>query len=284
MKKYLIATLLLGFVLTWMGPKVMGQEKEYIYQTFRGTRLINGHTVETQKEGELELIISHRFGRINGGLYELFGLDQASMRIGFEYGIQNWLAVGVGRSTLEKTYDGFIKAKLLSQQTSGMPITLTYLGTSEIRGLRDTDPVRSYYFTSRMFYTHQLLLARKFSDRLSLQLMPTFVHRNYVPSERLSNDIYLVGGAIRYKVTKSMAVTVEYYHPVYGTLADNIKPSLAVGYEIETNGHVFQLQFTNSLGMNNKAFLTETTGDWMAGDIHFGFNMSRIFKTKGRWY
>ncbi len=276
--------LLAGLSLFFLMPQGFSQNKEYVYQTFRGTRLINGHSIETQKEGELELIISHRFGRLNGGAYELFGLDQASMRLGFEYGIQDWLAIGVGRSTFEKTFDGFLKARLLRQQNSGMPVSLTYLATTEYRSLRDTDPVRSVYQSNRLFYTHQLLLARKFGDRLSLQLMPTMVHRNYVATGQESNDIYLLGGAARLRLRKNMALTVEYYQPVYGTLADDIIPSLAVGFEIETSGHVFQLQFTNSIGMNNKSFLTETTGDWMAGDIHFGFNMSRIFKTKGRWY
>ncbi|UOQ65522.1 DUF5777 family beta-barrel protein [Hymenobacter volaticus] len=255
--------------------------REYVSATFKGTRVINGHSIETPGKGSLVFLISHRFGTLNSGAYEFFGLDQATIRLGLEYGLTDNLAVGVGRSSLEKTYDGFVKYKAI-RQSSGprpMPISVTLLATSAVSTLKfEPQPERST--TSRFTYTYQALLARKFSPNLSVQLMPTLVHRNYVALRRDQNDVYAIGAAARQKLTKRLALTAEYYYLLPGNTADDYRNSLALGFDIETGGHVFQLHFTNSQGMIEKFFVPQTTGNFFDGDIYFGFNISRAFQLK----
>ena len=255
--------------------------REYVAATFKGTRVINGQSIETPGAGSLVFLISHRFGALNSGAYEFFGLDQATIRLGLEYGLTDRLAVGVGRSSLEKTFDGFLKYKLLRQSTGvgAFSVSVTLLATSALSSLRFVaQPERST--TSRLTYTYQALLARKFSPRLSVQLMPTLLHRNYVELRRDQNNVYALGAAARQKLTKRLALTGEYYYLLPGTTRDDFRNALALGFDIETGGHVFQLHFTNSPGMIEKFFIPQTTGNFFKGDIFFGFNISRAFQLR----
>jgi hypothetical protein len=142
------------------------------------------------------------------------------------------------------------------------------------------NPERENYFSSRLFYTHQILIGRKFSKGTSLMLMPTLVHRNLVESTAVENDVYALGIGGRQKISNRVAITFEYFYVLPDQIADIYSNSLSIGFDIETGGHVFQLHFTNSLGMMDKQYITETTGEWGKGDIHFGFNISRVFTLK----
>lgn len=276
---------LLGLILCLFLPDLSyAQESPFVQGIFRGSRVINGHSLETLKGGEFEFLISHRFGTLNSGARELWGLDQATMRLGFDYGLTDWLTIGVGRSTFEKTYDGFAKLRILRQKEGGAPFSISAFGSVALRSAIDTDPVRSEFFDNRLFYSYQFLIGKKFGERFSLQLMPSLVHRNYVATKAESNDVFAVGAAARVRVTKNFALTGEYYYPFANQLADGLSSSLSLGFEIETNGHVFQIHLSNSRGMVEKFFISETAGTWGNGDIHLGFNMARIFKLKGRWY
>ncbi|MEM8890509.1 MAG: DUF5777 family beta-barrel protein [Bacteroidota bacterium] len=276
---------LLGLVFLCIFPSLsFAQESPFVQGIFRGSRVINGHSLETLRAGEFEFLISHRFGTVNGGARELWGLDQATMRLGFDYGFTDWLTIGVGRSTFEKTYDGFLKFRLLKQKEGSFPISISGFSSIALRSAEDLDPIRGEFFTNRLFYTYQILIGRKFSERFSIQLMPSMVHRNYVATLEESNDVFALGIAGRVRVTKNFSLTGEYYYPFEGQLATGFHPSLSLGFEIETNGHVFQIHLSNSRGMVEKFFIAETTGTWGNGDIHLGFNMARIFKLKGRWY
>ena len=276
---------LLGLVFLCLFPAwSFAQESPFVQGIFRGSRVINGHSLETLRAGEFEFLISHRFGTVNSGARELWGLDQATMRLGFDYGVADWLTIGVGRSTFEKTYDGFLKFRLLKQKEGSSPISISGFTSIALRSAEDLDPVRGEFFENRLFYTYQILIGRKFGERFSLQLMPSMVHRNYVATLAESNDVFALGVAGRVRVTKNFALTGEYYYPFEDQLATGFHPSLSLGFEIETNGHVFQIHLSNSRGMIEKFFITETTGTWGNGDIHIGFNMARIFKLKGRWY
>ena len=251
----------------------------YTTATFKTTRLINGHTVENVGKGVLDVKISHRFGKLNNGSYELFGLDNATMRMGFDYGINRYLMIGIGRSTFEKTYDGYFKLKLL-RQSSGkrrMPVTISYVPTVALKTLKFEDPDRKNYFTSRLFFTHQLIIGRKFSESTSIQLMPTYVHRNLVKLATEPNGLMAVGIGGRQKVSKRISLNAEYYYQLPEYKLTGTTNSLSLGVDIETGGHVFQLHFTNSRGMNERTFISETTGTWEKGDIYFGFNISRVF-------
>jgi hypothetical protein len=251
---------------------------DYTIATFKTTRLVTGHSIEMPAHGVFNMLISHRFGRLNTGFYDLWGLDQANIRIGGEYGVTPWLTVGAGRSNVLKTYDGYIKTKFLRQSTGArnVPISIGGLASTAIQATRP-DTTRETFFSSRMDYSFQILIARKFSERLSLQLMPTMVHRNLVPTREEENDAFSIGFGGRFKMNQSVSINAEYYYLLPGFVADNYTNSLSIGFDIETGGHVFQLMFSNSRFMSTNLFARRTTGDWAAGDIHFGFAVSRVF-------
>jgi len=254
----------------------------YTTASFKTTRVINSQSLENTAGGVLDVKISHRFGFINGGAYELYGLDEATIRIGADYGITDRLMVGLGRSSFEKTYDGFMKYKILRQSKGNvnMPVTLSWYSSMAVTTLKFPDETRENYFSSRMSYTHQLLVGRKFSENFTLQLMPTLVHRNLTKNEDEKNDVYAIGIAARQKLTKRLAINVEYFYLLPDQVNEMYENSLSIGFDIETGGHVFQLHFTNSTSMIDRGFITETVGNWLDGDVHFGFNISRVFTIK----
>lgn len=283
LKKYLFVLFSLGYQslcaqedLSKMLEDSLPKQKDYTYATFKGTRVVNGHSVELRGKGTLEFLISHRFGRLNSGFREFFGLDQATIRLGLDYTLLDRLAIGIGRSSLEKTYDAFVKYKLL-RQSNTMPVTATFFASVAINGSEFSDPQKQDYFNGRLAYTYQVLIARKFGERLSLQLTPTLIHRNLVPSEEDQNDILSLGVAGRYKISKRIAIVGEYFYLFPGKTADTFFAPVALGFDIETGGHVFQLHFTNAQAMIEKQFIPLTTGNWRNGDIHFGFNILRVF-------
>jgi len=252
---------------------------EYAYATFKTTRISLGQSVENPPSGNLIFDIQHHFGRVNGGAYEFFGLDLATLRLGLQYGITDWLAIGIGRSTLEKTYDGSVKAKILRQSTGAvsMPVSISYFGSIAINTLKIEDPAIRDNFSDRLSYVNQLLIARKFSSAISLQLSPTFIHRNLVEKTVDDNDVWALGAGGRFKLSKRISLNLEYYWVISEQTAKDYHDSFTVGFDIETGGHVFQLFFTNSQGIVEQHFIPQTTGNWLDGDIHFGFNISRAF-------
>lgn len=263
------------------------EPKDYVYATFKSTRIINMHSIEAPAKGELLFMIQHRFGRINQGFYDLFGLDQASVRIGFEYTspFTDRISLGIGRSVYKKTYDGYVKAKIIKQAKNGLPFSLSYVGSMANNMQKWRDPNRTNYYSSRLSYVNQLLLARKFNDGLSIQAVAGFVHRNLVAYKNEANTFGFAGIGGRIKLTRRVTLNAEYI----ALLGDRIptvdgsqKPqnSVAIGFDIETGGHVFQLHFTNSLAMFEQGYISETTGKVGEGDIHFGFNIMRTFAFK----
>ncbi len=255
---------------------------EFVYASFKATRILNGHSVERMQAKQLDFRIHHRFGRLNSGAYELWGLDQANIHLSLEYGITDWIMIGVGRGTYEKTFDGFTKISLLRQSKGkrSVPLSLSYFFSTDIKTIRWTNPDLDYPLSSRFSYVHQLLIARKFNENFSFQISPTLVHRNLVATLLDPNDIFALGAGGRYKLTSRISLNAEYYYvfkPEKEYLNQPIYNPLSIGFDIETGGHVFQLIFTNSLAMIEKGFITETTGNWGNGDIHFGFNISRVF-------
>ena len=245
--------------------------------TFKAIHLINAQTVESPAKQDLNFIIMHRFGKIKEGAYNFFGLDNASIRLGLDYGITDRLAIGIGRSSFEKTFDGYIKYKIL-QQTNGtktFPVTISLLGAINHMTQRLDTVVSAQNKTT---YISQVLIARKFSSALSLQVSPTYIHYNKYPRLRSAKEVFALMTGGRLKFTKRMSLTAEYNYLVPGMLdAVDLKNSLSLGFDIETGGHVFQLVFTNSGGMIESQYISKTEGDWGNGDIYFGFNISRNF-------
>jgi hypothetical protein len=260
------------------------EEQTYTSATFKTTRIINMHSVENAAAGVMDFRISHRFGFINTGAYDLFGLDQALMRIGFEYGITDRLMVGMGRSNVNKAYDSFLKYKILRQGSGkhNIPLSVSYFASAVCNTVKWADPNRDNYFSSRMQYTHQLLIARKFNNDLSLQLTPTLVHKNLVPTLQDKNDILALGFGGRYKLTQRFSVNGEYIYVLPNQITSTFYNSLSLGVDIETGGHVFQLHLTNSTSMLEPGFITESVGQWKNGGIHFGFNVSRVFTVRDK--
>ena len=258
------------------------EEQSYTSATFKTTRIINMHSVENAAAGVMDFRISHRFGFINTGAYDLFGLDQALMRIGLEYGVTSRLMVGFGRSNVNKAYDSFLKYKILRQGSGkrNIPVSVSYFASAVCNTVKWADPNRDNYFSSRMQYTHQLLIGRKFNNDLSLQLTPTLVHKNLVPTLQDKNDILAMGFGGRYKLTQRFSVNGEYMYVLPNQITSTFYNSLSLGVDIETGGHVFQLHLTNSTSMLEPGFITESVGQWKKGGIHFGFNVSRVFTVK----
>lgn len=268
---------------------LLGEEKttDYATATFKTNRVINGHSVENTAKGVLDTKFSHRFSPVRQGLYDMFGLDGATIRIGADYGVTDRLMIGFGRNNTEKILDGFAKFKILRQSSGkrNMPVTLSYLIDAQIKTVKFADEERDNKFSDRIYYTHQVLIGRKFSPSLSLQIMPTLVHRNLTSSPNDKNDVLSMGVAGRVKLTKRVALNAEYYYVPEGQIEEAYANSLSIGFDIETGGHVFQLHFTNSSFMTYKGFITETQENWLFknGDgkyltgVRFGFNIARVF-------
>jgi len=261
------------------GLEPVPAKKEYVTNAFKSSRVVNGHSMELIGKGVLDVRILHRFGLINDGVSEWFGLDQASMRMGFDYGLGKNLTIGIGRTTFKKELDGFIKWRIVRQATGGSPLSLVFVTGVSAYTFKNTDPQKEVKFSSRVGYYYQSIFGRKFSKRFSFQLSPTLVHRNQVEPGDV-NDVYAIGIGTRFKLSKRTAFVVDYF-PVLNRPANSTTTnSLSIGFDIETGGHVFQLHFSNSTGMNERAFITDTHDSWGKGEIRFGFNLSRVFTVK----
>ena len=247
-----------------------------VINTFKSTRIVNNHSVELFSPKKLDLRISHRFGLLNSGFYDLFGLDQAKIRIGLEYGLVNNCMVGIGRSTFNKSYDGYLKYVLLKQSKGikNQPFSLVYLSSFNLNTLRKSQS--DYPFLGRLSYANQLMIASKISSQFSIQVMPTIIHWNMVENNNQQNNIFILGTGFRYLITKSVSINSEYFYRFLHNSSDYYN-SFSIGLDIETGGHVFQLHITNSMGMDEASFMTRTYNSWSSGGIHFGFNISREF-------
>lgn len=250
--------------------------------TFKDTRIVNVQSNETPAEGVLHFVIAHRFGTLSSGIYDLWGLDNAQMRMALDYGITDRLAVGVARNTYQKTLEANVKTRLLRQSTGpeAFPISVTWYSVAMANGLRVSEEDQPYPVSRRLSYVHQAVVARKMSEKLSLALVPSFVHRNFVEESNDAHDLFLMGVGGRYKLGPRFSVNGEYHHFLTQTFGDAFSPSLSLGVDIETGGHVFQLHITNARGMFERSFLAEPAGSWADGDVYFGFNLSRVFTVK----
>lgn len=290
--QYTLSLLLITFVLPARAQedadKILADaehtEKTYTIGTFKTTRVINFHSVETCGKRTLDFRISHRFGDINSGAYNLWGIDGgASIRIGLEYSYDGRLMVGVGRSNYQKMFDGFAKYRLLRQTEDGkMPLSMTWFSGIYYTGIKDPGKALTGFDKyaqpyQRISYVHQLIVGRKFGEKLSAQLAPWFVHYNLVDDIADGNDMWGVAAAVRYKVTRSLALTGEYAYRLNKYSRNDYYNSFGLGFEIETGGHVFQMHVTNSFGLAENQFLPYTTTKWGDGGIRIGFNISRVF-------
>ncbi len=259
-----------------------------VLATFKGTRIITGQSNENIAKKHLNFLILHRFGELkdDAWYYSLLGIDEATVRIAFDYGITDKLMVGVGRSSKTKVYDFSVKYKIAQQKIGGnknFPLAISYYGNMGLNSTTFTEPTRENYFTSRLSFCNQLIIARKINPSISIQITPTFVHRNLVNKTSDPNDVIALGLGGSFKITRSTRLNVEYYPRLTGrdelipNTTNKFEDYLAVGFDIETGGHVFQLMFSNSMYMYEQGFVAQTTGKWSDFGIRLGFNLSRTF-------
>ncbi len=246
-------------------------------KTFRGTRIVNMQSVENPYPGELIFSIGHRFGNIRSGFYEMFGLDLATIRLGFDYGINSWLGAGIGRSTFEKTYDAYLKARILTQDGGlDSPVSVSYYVSASQATLRLLYPPEKDNFSDRLSLIQSLMVSRKFSETFSLQLNPILLMSSYLPEIQGSASKLSLGLAARIRLTPVTHFNFEYIPQLIDDGYENTNP-LSAGFDIETGGHIFQLFFSNTQGIFDKAHLVNTRGTWGNGDIYFGFTITRVF-------
>lgn len=267
--------------------------------TFKTTRIINSQSPETIHKHELDFKVDHRFGDIagaNGGARNFFGLDNSmDIKIGFEYGITDRFNVGIARAKgatqVSQLYEANLKYRLLRQTVDGkMPLSLTVYTTMTIPGVRadeqDAAAATAYrQFSDRLNFVGQLIIARKFGTNFSLALHPTYIRRNTVASYDGANDLFAMGIGGRLKVSRRMALVMDYFLPFRSTASKEryedaiaaLYNPLGIGLEIETGGHVFNLNFTNATAIQEMQYIPETTSSWTKGQFRWGFTISRRF-------
>jgi hypothetical protein len=287
MRKVILTLCLLNSVLLYSQIEDLQQnvpdKTVYNKETFKSARVVIGQSVETTPNGDLTFLISHHFGAVNTGFYEFFGLDQASTRIGVEYGINKFMSAGLGRSTYEKTFDGFVKFRALKQSKGKktMPVSMAVFGNIAVNTLKLSDPKQKDVFDARLSYCTELILARQFGKLFSLQIAPTYIHKNLVETPEDHNDLFSIGTGVSFRISDKISLNGE-YHYLLPNQVNSSTPvnSLSFDCDIKVGQHIFQLFFTNSQGNFEQAFITETTGKWADGYIYFGFNIHRYFTLK----
>jgi len=249
--------------------------------TFKSTRVINCHSIERMQAGDLELHVSHRFGLINSGFKKFYGLDESSSHISLEYGITDWLEAGLGRATVDECFNGFVKLSPIRQSKGkrAMPVSASLYFAAITTGKDYPDPSWTVDAQHRRSFVAQILVARKIASWLSLQVSPSFVHRNMVATAQDPNRIFALGIGGRAKFTRRTALSIEYFRLNDRSLLTGpprYNP-LSIGLDIETGSHVFQIFVTNSFTILENGFIGETTRSWTKKEVHIGFNISRVF-------
>jgi hypothetical protein len=275
MKIFLVSVLSFLLILNSGAQEEIPQEKR-INHAFQGTRFVNEQSVNLADHGELRLYIQHRFGEIDGGLYELFGLDQATMRLGFEYGLGKNLNVGFGRSTYLKTYDVYAKGRIAGQ-TETFPLSIALVAGGSVPTLRNFFPEAENNFSSKYSGNIQLLLAKTFG-MAGIQISPGFLKTGFLLAENKDISTFTTGLAGSVRISPKVSANIEYLHPFTDELPGS--NPLSLGVDIDTGGHLFQLILSNSQQFFTQGLYTATQGNWSDGNLFFGFNLIREFRIK----
>ena len=281
MKYSIYFLLLLSFQFTWAQEDLLSEidstatVSQPVTSAFKAMKIVNLESTKIASKGDLYLVVAHRFASIKNGIDDFFGLDNAVTQIKFIYGVASGLSFSVGRS--EQAYDVSGKYLLLNQMENGFPFTIVGFNSLAFNNVLKESNFPKMKFEDRIVYTNQLLISRKFSDKFSFQLAPTFFHENFTTDVNQENSQFAIGLGGRYKLTKRLSLNMDYAAHANRSSTSIYKNPLSVGLDIETGGHVFQLHFTNSQGIHEAGFLGNSTGDWGKGEIFFGFNLVRVF-------
>lgn len=281
-------------LLDMLKEESIANNNSIIFATWKTMKLVNIHSTEIVKRNALDFRVTHRFGNIGaesgGGVHTFYGLDNSSdIRISFDYGLTEKWQIGIGRSKYKEIVDLSTKYKLLVQKEKKAPLTIVAFGAVSVTPQRDPDS-RYNDWQNRLTYFTQVLFARKFGQRLSIELAPGVIHRNMVTKvldgngKTLTdeNTNFTLSGGARYMITKRVGIIVDYVH-TFSEFRSNFGPQnyydpFGVGVEIETGGHVFHLTLTNAPAIIENAYMPETADSWAKGGIKLGFNISRVFQ------
>ena len=259
-----------------------------VQSTFKSLKIVNLESTKLAGKGDFYLVIAHRFDYLNQGFDDFFGIDNANTQIKFVWGVKDWLTVHIARSGFEETIDSAIKYRLIAQEKEGFPFTIVGFNSIAINAEMKKENFPKLEFDNRLTYVTQLLISRKFTDKLSLEIAPSYFHENtlkdildqnnavILPNPQ-SNDQFAIGMGGRYKFAKRWSLNMDYGAHLNRASQSIYKNPLSIGIDIETGGHVFQMHFTNAKAMHESGFLGQTTGDWGKSEISFGFNLVRVF-------
>lgn len=255
---------------------------------FKALKIVNLESTKLIGKGDFYLIISHRFDYLDQGIKDFFGLDNAFTQLKFAYGITDQFTIQAARSGFQKTYDLGLKYLIVNQKKNGSPVAVAFFNSVAANTELDKTNYPSLDFQDRLSYVSQLLVSSKITDKLSLEVAPTFFHEGFLveilddnnnvitPNPQDKNQ-FAIGIGGRYKLSKRLSLNMDYGAHLNRASQSVFKNPLSVGLDIDTGGHIFQVLFTNSKAMHEAGFLGHTTGDWGKGEISFGFNLIRVF-------
>ncbi len=249
--------------------------KQSVSSAFKALKIVNLESTKLAAKGDLYFIVAHRFGSVKDGFEGFWGLDNANTQIKFLYGLKDWLTISGARNEL--AYDFSVKYRLKDQVENGFPVAIVGFNSLAINNTLKESLYPNMTFQNRLIYVSQLLISRKFTDRLSLELAPTFFHENFVVDDLQDNSQYALGIGGRYKITNRWSINADYAAHLNRASGSIYKNPLSIGVDLETGGHVFQMHFTSSQGIHEAGFLGQSTGDWTKGEVFFGFNLARVF-------
>lgn len=250
---------------------------EVVTSAFKSLKIVNLESTKLASKGDLYFVVAHRFGYFDNGFEDFFGLDEANTRLQFVYGLTDGISVHASRSGFQKSYEFAVKYRLLSQKTTGSPFEIVGFNSLAINTELDKVLLPKIEFSDRLSYVNQILISRKFNDKLSLEMAPTYFHENYVSNNSQDNSQFALGLGGRYKLTKRWSFNMDYAAHLNRANNSVFKNPLSIGFDLETGGHVFQMHFSNSQAMHESGYLGNTAGNWGDGQIAFGFNLVRVF-------
>lgn len=277
---FVLTACLLGITFSYAQDDLLSEldstqvSDSYATAAFKGLQIVTLQTTKMPAKKEVYFVVSHRFGTVKDGFSEFFGLDQATTKIGGVYGVTDWLSVSASRHTLLKVYEAGVKYRV-ARQSADFPVDIVGYNTVDINSLFKKEDYPKIEFSDRLTYITQVLISRKVSEKLSVQLVPSYIHKNLYNPALENNNQFSMGAGGRMKLTKRLSVNVEYMHNF--DKPDFYTNPLSVGFDLETGGHIFQLLFTNSQAMTESGYITNAAGDWGKGDFFFGFNLYRVF-------
>jgi hypothetical protein len=279
MKKFLLLLLLFPLASFSQNDLLAGIDtvatKEKVTSAFKALKIVNLESTKLAAKGDLYFIVAHRFGSIKDGFEGFFGLDNANTQLKFVYGLTDGINISAARSEL--AYDFSSKYILLSQIKDGFPVTIAGFTSLAINNTLKESLYPKLKFNDRFTYVQQLLISKKYSEKLSLEIAPTIFHENFVDNPEQDNTQYAIGIGGRYKFSKRWSFNIDYAAHLNRASNSIYKNPLSIGFDLETGGHVFQMHFTSSQGIHEAGYLAQTTGDWTKGDVFFGFNLLRVF-------